>query len=94
MSTKKVIKSYNFFWKLGNDKYTIQKRKDENLTMSKHNKKPSERAINKINRKSEEIAEIWSGNIDNNEEITSDVLGSYTGNPIDTDRPIQDADDL
>lgn len=60
--------------------------------MSKHNKKPSERAIKKINRKSEEIAEIWSG--DTNEEITSDVLGSYTGNPIDTDRPIQDADDL
>lgn len=60
--------------------------------MKKNKAKPSERAIKKINKKSEEIAEMWSG--DTNEEITSDVLGSYTGNPIDTDRPIQDADDL
>lgn len=60
--------------------------------MSKKNEKPSERAIKKINKKSEEIAEIWSGDL--NEEINSDVLGSYTGNPTDTDRPIQDADDL
>lgn len=60
--------------------------------MKKENKKLSERAVKKINRKAEEIADIWSG--DTNEEIPSDVLGSYTGNPIDTDRPIQDADDL
>ena len=26
--------------------------------------------------------------------IPSDVLGSYTGNAMDGDRPIQDADDL
>lgn len=28
------------------------------------------------------------------DEIPSDVLGSYTGNPSETDYPIQDADDL
>lgn len=28
------------------------------------------------------------------EEIFSDVLGSYTGTPFDGARPIQDADDL
>ncbi len=28
------------------------------------------------------------------DEIVSDVLGSYTGSPLDDDRPIQDADDL
>ncbi len=60
--------------------------------MKRKNEKPSEKAIKKINKKSEEIAEIWSG--DTNEEISSDVLGSYTGNPTETDRPIQDADDL
>ena len=60
--------------------------------MKRKNEKPSEKAIKKINKKSEEIAEIWSG--DTNEEISSDVLGSYTGNPNETDRPVQDADDL
>lgn len=60
--------------------------------MKRKNEKPSEKAIKKINKKSEEIAEIWSG--DTNEEISSDVLGSYTGNPTETDRPVQDADDL
>ncbi len=29
-----------------------------------------------------------------NEKIPSDVQGSYTGNPIDDNKPIQDADDL
>lgn len=27
-------------------------------------------------------------------EILSDVNGSYTGNPVDDDVPVQDADDL
>lgn len=26
--------------------------------------------------------------------IKSDVLGSYTGNPLDGSKPVQDADDL
>ena len=30
----------------------------------------------------------------NNDEILSDVNGSYTGRPINSERPIQDADDL
>lgn len=29
-----------------------------------------------------------------NRYIPSDVLGSYTGVPLDGDRPVQDADDL
>ena len=28
------------------------------------------------------------------EEAHSDVLGSYTGNPLYDDQPVQDADDL
>lgn len=30
----------------------------------------------------------------NNDEILSDVNGSYTGRPLNSERPIQDADDL
>lgn len=30
----------------------------------------------------------------NDDEILSDVNGSYTGRPINSERPIQDADDL
>lgn len=29
-----------------------------------------------------------------NRYIPSDVLGSYTGQPLDGERPVQDADDL
>ncbi|MDR0314638.1 MAG: hypothetical protein LBH71_01645 [Oscillospiraceae bacterium] len=38
-----------------------------------------------------QIAEIWRSK---NSEISSDVLGSYTGTPKDDERPDQDADDL
>lgn len=38
------------------------------------------------------MAEIWNGY---NDTTNSDVLGSYTGNPADSDkRPEQDSDDL
>lgn len=30
----------------------------------------------------------------NDDEILSDVNGSYTGRPVNSERPIQDADDL
>ncbi len=30
----------------------------------------------------------------NNDKILSDVTGSYTGYPLETEKPIQDADDL
>ncbi len=30
----------------------------------------------------------------NNDEIPSDVNGSYTGYPLNQERPVQDADDL
>lgn len=59
--------------------------------MKQKKDKPSIKAMKKINKKSEEIAQMWDSE---NEEIQSDVLGSYTGNPTDTDRPVQDADDL
>ena len=40
----------------------------------------------------ERMAEIWNGY---NDTTNSDVLGSYTGNPADSDkRPEQDSDDL
>ena len=45
----------------------------------------------KIEKMTAEISEIWSGE---NSETPSDVNGSYTGNPINSDIPVQDADDL
>ncbi len=44
-----------------------------------------------IERISEEIAKIW-----NSEDETKqyDAEGWYTGNPMDADVPVQDADDL
>ena len=60
--------------------------------MKNKKKKPSEKAIRAINKKSEEIAKIWSP--DDDGIINSDVLGSYTGTGIDGEKPVQDADDL
>ena len=60
--------------------------------MKSKKNKPTAKAVKSINKKSEEIAKIWSD--DEDEEIKSDILGSYTGNPSDNDRPVQDADDL
>lgn len=45
------------------------------------NKKPTEKAL--------EITENF-----NNDQIPSDVNGSYTGCPLNGEKPIQDADDL
>lgn len=58
--------------------------------MKKKNKKSAKSVCGASTEAAREIAQIW----ENSDEIKSDVLGSYTGNPIDTDRPIQDADDL
>ncbi len=44
-----------------------------------------------IQKLSEEIAEIWQST--NNAKLF-DANGSYTGNPADSDLPVQDADDL
>lgn len=59
--------------------------------MSKKNKKSRKEVAEKVDKLTQEFADIWDGS---NEEINSDVLGSYTGNPTEVDRPIQDADDL
>ncbi len=59
--------------------------------MSKKNKKSRKEVTEKVDRLTQEFADIWDGS---NEEINSDVLGSYTGNPTEVDRPVQDADDL
>ncbi len=45
----------------------------------------------KIDKLSEEIAEIWSGQ---DETGQFDTNGSYTGNPKGFQVPVQDADDL
>lgn len=45
----------------------------------------------KIEKLTAEISEIWSGE---KKDTPSDVNGSYTGNPINADVPVQDADDL
>lgn len=45
----------------------------------------------KIDKLTAEISEIWSGD---NKVPPTDVDGSYTGNPINSDIPEQDADDL
>lgn len=55
---------------------------------SKDEKKPSRKAVNKLSELGTEMAEIWNGY---NDTTNSDVLGSYTGNPADSDkRPEQD----
>ena len=63
--------------------------------MSKKNKdekKPSKKAVNKLSELGAEMAEIWNGY---NDTTNYDVLGSYTGNPEDSNtRPEQDSDDL
>lgn len=59
---------------------------------SEDEKKPSRKAVNKLSELGTEMAEIWNGY---NDTTNSDVLGSYTGNPADSDkRPEQDSDDL
>ncbi len=45
----------------------------------------------KIDKLSEEIAEIWKGK---DETGQFDTNGSYTGNPDGFQVPVQDADDL
>jgi hypothetical protein len=60
--------------------------------MKSNKNRTSVNAIRRINKKSEEAAKIWSE--DEDEEIKSDILGSYTGNPSDNEKPVQDADDL
>ncbi len=59
--------------------------------MNKKNKKPSKKALESINKMTEEISEIWEGY---NGTANTDVLGSYTGNPRDSEQPEQDPDDL
>ncbi len=56
--------------------------------------KSEEKAIRtrqKLEKFNQEISEIWSGE---NDEVKSDVNGSYTGNPQGFEVPEQDADDL
>ena len=59
--------------------------------MSKKNKKSRKEVAQKVDKLTAEFAEIWDGSGDG---IPSDVLGSYTGQSCDGDRPVQDADDL
>ncbi len=42
-------------------------------------------------KKIKEIIGVWRHK---NEQIVTDFTGSYTGNTVSGDRPIQDADDL
>ena len=56
---------------------------------SKDEKKPSRKAVNKLSELGTEMC------IRDSDTTNSDVLGSYTGNPADSDkRPEQDSDDL
>lgn len=57
----------------------------------KNDKKPSKKALNKLNEITAEVSEIWNGY---NDTTNTDVLGSYTGNPLKSDQPEQDSDDL
>lgn len=57
----------------------------------KNDKKPSQKAVEKLNEITAEISEIWNGY---NDTTNTDVLGSYTGNPAEYEQPEQDPDDL
>lgn len=49
----------------------------------------------KIKSMTKKISEIWqNNNSETTDDIASDILGSYTGNPKDGTIPEQDADDL
>lgn len=69
--------------------------KERVVNLSKKNKdekRPSKKAVDKLSELGTEMAEIWNGY---NDTTNADVLGSYTGNPADSDkRPEQDSDDL
>ncbi len=50
------------------------------------------RTRQKLRKLNEEISEIW--NAESQDDVKSDVNGSYTGNPQGFEVPEQDADDL
>lgn len=55
-------------------------------------KEKKERKIKSMTKK---ISEIWqNSSAEVTDDIASDILGSYTGNPRDSSVPEQDADDL
>ena len=54
-------------------------------------KKNTEEKRENIQNKCNEIHKIWNNK---DENLTTDVDGSYTGNPKNFDNPVQDADDL
>lgn len=56
--------------------------------MAKKEKKEKDQRIKKVTG---EIFDIWQKK---DAEFSTDVLGSYTGNPEEGEQPIQDADDL
>ena len=63
--------------------------KERVINLSKKNKDEKNPSRKELGT---EMAEIWNGY---NDTTNSDVLGSYTGNPADSDkRPEQDSDDL
>lgn len=57
--------------------------------MNENNKKHKKRI--KLSPLVQSIVNDWETA---SEDDISDVLGSYTGNPSETDYPVQDADDL
>ncbi len=61
------------------------------MLFKRDKKEKAKKTKEKIDKLSEEIAEIWQG-YDNAKLF--DANGSYTGNPDGFDVPVQDADDL
>ncbi len=45
-------------------------------------------------QKQSKVQEVIDADNTTDKTITSDVNGSYTGNPLNGDVPVQDADDL
>ncbi|MBQ8182841.1 MAG: hypothetical protein IJ025_02945 [Clostridia bacterium] len=45
-------------------------------------------------RKKSKVQEVIDADNNIDKNIKSDVNGSYTGNPLNGDEPVQDADDL
>lgn len=61
------------------------------MLFKRKNEKRIQETRKKVEKLTSEMAQIWNGD---NDEIKSDVNGSYTGNPTEFERPVQDADDL
>ena len=61
------------------------------MLFKRNNPSKAAKTRKRVDKLANEMAEIWNSNLcDDN----FDPNGSYTGNSVDSEKPVQDADDL